>query len=241
MRKTIIWLTVFSIAMAYLESALVVYLREIMYPEGFSFPLASIKPHIALTEVLREMATIIMLAGAGYLGGQYPAQRFACFIYCFAIWDIFYYVFLKLLTGWPESLLTWDILFLIPVTWTGPVLSPVIVSLTMIMLAWVILYFSKKNKIIINLSEWILLVTGSLILIIAFTYDYISFMIQHCKLSGQICQFGSPAFYEITKQYIPQHFPWLIFVSGELIIITAIFMMFSRYSRYKSFNPGTMN
>src|SRR4030043_48057 len=133
-RRTFIWLTVFSIAMAYLESAVVVYLRAIMYPEGFDFPLAPMQPGIAVTEIFREAATIIMLLGAGYLGGRYLTQRFAWFIYCFAIWDIFYYVFLKMLDHWPASLMTWDILFLIPTTWTGPVLTPLIVSLTMLLL-----------------------------------------------------------------------------------------------------------
>jgi hypothetical protein len=38
--KTIIWLAVFSMAMGYLESAVVVYLRKLYYPDGFKFPLA---------------------------------------------------------------------------------------------------------------------------------------------------------------------------------------------------------
>ena len=36
----LIWLTVFAIAMGFLETTVVVYLREILYPNGFSFPLA---------------------------------------------------------------------------------------------------------------------------------------------------------------------------------------------------------
>ncbi|MBN2481771.1 MAG: hypothetical protein JXB19_08530, partial [Bacteroidales bacterium] len=130
--KTWIWLTLFSIAMGFMESAVVVYIREISYPEGFDFPLVPMDNTLEVTEILREAATMIMLLAAGYLGGRTLSERFTWFLYCFAIWDIFYYVFLKLLLGWPASFMTWDILFLIPVAWTGPVITPVIISLTMI-------------------------------------------------------------------------------------------------------------
>jgi len=179
-RRTFLWLTVFSIAMAYLESAVVVYLRALMYPEGFDFPLAPMQPGIAVTEIFREVATIVMLCGAGYLGGRNFAQRFAWFIYCFAVWDIFYYIFLKILVNWPSSLMTWDILFLIPTTWTGPVISPVIVSCTMILLALVIIIRGKEiEKVNINWKEWILLITGTIILLVAFTWDYSAFLLRH--------------------------------------------------------------
>ncbi|MBK6833902.1 MAG: hypothetical protein IPG89_06345 [Bacteroidetes bacterium] len=65
-----------------------------------------------------------MLVGAGIIAGKTRLTRFAYFIIAFAIWDIFYYVFLYVLLQWPESLFTWDILFLVPVPWTGPVIAP---------------------------------------------------------------------------------------------------------------------
>ncbi|CAN5476760.1 hypothetical protein BH10BAC1_BH10BAC1_14060 [soil metagenome] len=126
--KTIIWLTVFSIAMGFLETSIVVYLRKLYYPAGFEFPLVPVPIDIATTEFWREVATIIMLIGAGVMAGKNATQRFVFFLYSFAIWDIFYYVFLKLLRNWPESLFTWDILFLIPVPCVGPVIAPCIVS-----------------------------------------------------------------------------------------------------------------
>src|SRR5271167_2605871 len=97
------WLTLFSIAMGFMETAVVIYLRKVYYPRGFQFPLVPIEPSIALTEFLREAATIIMLLGIGILTGKTRAQKFAFFIYCFAVWDIFYYVFLKIFLNWPES------------------------------------------------------------------------------------------------------------------------------------------
>jgi hypothetical protein len=118
--KTFLWLTLFSIAMGYMESAIVVYLRKIYYPDGFQFPLTPIEVHIRLTEILREAATLIMLITIGIVAGKTKLQRFSFFIFCFGIWDIFYYVFLKMLLGWPATIFDWDILFLIPVPWVGP-------------------------------------------------------------------------------------------------------------------------
>jgi hypothetical protein len=114
MRNTIVWLTLFGISMGFLETSVVVYLREILYPNGFDFPLSMFPKHLALTEILREAATVIMLVAVGIFTGRTRTEKFGFFIFTFAVWDIFYYVFLKALLNWPESLLTWDILFLIP-------------------------------------------------------------------------------------------------------------------------------
>jgi hypothetical protein len=218
--------------MAYLESAVVVYLRAIIYPEGFDFPLAPMQPGIAVTEIFREAATIIMLFGAGFLGGRYFTQRFAWFIYCFAVWDIFYYVFLKILLGWPASLMTWDILFLIPTTWTGPVISPVIVSCTMILLAMVIIFRGKKiEKVKMNRMEWILLITGSIILISAFTWDYSAFLLRHYSFGELITLTNKNALLELSQQYIPEHFPWLLFALGEAMILLVTGLFYKRYGK----------
>jgi hypothetical protein len=226
---TFLWLTIFSIAMAYLESAVVVYLRTIMYPGGFDFPLEPMQPGIAVTEIFREAATLIMLLGAGYLGGRYFTQRFAWFIYCFAVWDIFYYVFLKILLDWPASLMTWDILFLIPTTWTGPVISPVIVSLTMILLALVIIIRGNEHdKVVINLTEWICFVTGSVILILAFIWDYSVFLLRHYTFGELVTLPDKYALLQLSQQYMPERFPWLIFVLGEVVILLAIGLFYKR-------------
>ena len=62
-QRRLIWLAVFAVAMAYVEAAVVVYLRAIYYPEGFSFPLALIEPRLSAIEVGREAATLVMLLG----------------------------------------------------------------------------------------------------------------------------------------------------------------------------------
>jgi len=230
--KTLLWLTLFSIAMAYLESAVVVYLRAIMYPEGFNFPLAPMQPGIALTEVFREAATIIMLLGAGYFGGRYLATRFAWFIYCFAIWDIFYYVFLKILVNWPDSPMTWDILFLIPVPWTGPVISPVIVSLAMILLAMIIVFYDRQALTVrINSSEWLLLVTGAVIIFLSFVWDYSAFMLRHYPVGEIVSNPDKNALFNLSLQYVPVHFPWVLFATGMAVILAATGLLFRRHRR----------
>ncbi len=240
MKKTIsytgllLWITIFSIAMAYLESAVVIYLRALTYPDGFAFPLQSIGQHIAVIEIFREAATIIMLIGAGILAGKNFTERFAWFLYCFAIWDIFYYVFLKILVNWPPSFLTWDILFLIPVTWVGPVISPVIVSLTMILLAGFIIYFNAKGiNAKISWPSWTLLIIGSLVLIVSFTQDYSRFILRHYSLSEIWNMPNNKPLYDLAQQYIPQSFSWGLFTIGELIILAGIIWFAGRYLKLR--------
>lgn len=226
--KALFWVTFFSIAMGYLESAVVVYLREILYPQGFNFPLVTMDEHLALTEIFREVATIIMLLGIGIMAGRNSPERFAWFLYSFAIWDIFYYVFLKLLLNWPESLMTWDILFLIPVTWVGPVIAPVIVSFTMIGFALTILFANQKKLVVkIHLREWVLLILGSVVLIVAFTWDYSRFMLRSYSFS-EIWTVPRKSLYDLATAYIPESFNWWIFWAGELIILWAIYRFWKK-------------
>src|SRR5262249_11432284 len=118
-RRRLVWLVLYAVAMAYVEAAVVVYLRGIYYPQGFSFPIVIIPDSMAAIEVGREAATLIMLAGVSALAGADRWERFLFFSVAFGCWDIGYYLWLRLFIGWPLSLLTWDILFLIPVPWIG--------------------------------------------------------------------------------------------------------------------------
>ena len=231
LRKKLITITAFAIAMGFLESAVVVYMREILYPEGFGFPLSPIPVSLAVTELLREVATMVMLVTIGILAAKRFSTGFAWFIYSFAIWDIFYYVFLKLLLGWPETLMTWDVLFLIPTTWTGPVLSPVLVSLTMILLAMVILIYAERGKETrLHRLEWIGLIAGSLVLIFGFVLDYSQHMLAHFSVTGML-QVKNPEVLEVATSYIPHRFPWWIFGIGEMIILRTIGIYWKRVAR----------
>lgn len=219
-----IWLFVFSVAMGFLESSVVIYLRELYYPEGFFLPIKTMSAHLALTELLREAATLIMLISLGAIIGKTFMEKFSAFLFSFAIWDIFYYVFLKLILNWPESFLTWDILFLIPVLWVSPVLAPIIITFIMIFFALVIMYFRFMEKeIIIKWYDWILLITGSIIVIFSFTIDSWFFIWQEA-LNMQ----NASDYFSFLKYYQPCHFSWSIFSLGSIIIISDIMIFYIR-------------
>jgi len=136
----------FCIWMAYLESAVVVYLRELYYPDGFKFPIILIPSHIGIVEIGREAATLFMLLAIAFLAGTGLWTRMAYFMCSFGAWDIWYYVWLKIFLNWPESWFTWDLLFLIPAPWASPVLAPVLVSISLIVGALFILYVEKTGR-----------------------------------------------------------------------------------------------
>lgn len=146
MKKRIFFLIAYSTGMAYVEAMVVVYLRRLVPEEIWG----QVKSYSELTRLIcdagimwseqtRELATIIMLAGVAYLFGRNLKERWAGFLICFGIWDIFYYVFLYVWLRWPPSLFTWDVLFLIPLPWVAPVLVPVLISCGMITWGSVIL------------------------------------------------------------------------------------------------------
>lgn len=233
--KTILWLTLFSIAMGYLETSVVVYLRKIYYPDGFKFPLIPVEYDIAVTEFWREAATIVMLVGIGIITGKNPLQRFVFFLYSFAIWDIFYYVFLKVLLNWPESLLTWDILFLIPVPWVGPVIAPCLVSISMILLTFIVVYYQEKGiKVYITFIEWLLLIFGSLVAIISFMWDYIIYVSGGTGEEKVVWTLsGNQDMFAEVMSYVPSHFNWWLFFIGQGLILLAIAKLYFRYKTKK--------
>ena len=131
------WLTVvvFATAMAWVESSVVFYLRTMIDRiQPYQAPPLPEFGGLGLAEVVRELATLLMLATIGLLAGKNTKSRFGYFLIAFGVWDIFYYVFLKLLTGWPSSMTDWDLLFLIPLPWWGPVWAPV--SIACLMISW---------------------------------------------------------------------------------------------------------
>lgn len=233
--KILLYVSILTIALAFVESAVVVYLREIYYPEGFNFPPAQFSLKIAITEIIRESCTIIILFSICWLSDKRFILRFAYFIYCFAIWDIFYYVFLKLILNWPESFFTWDVLFLIPTTWTAPVIAPIIVSITMIgFAALIFILTNEKIQLSFNRFDWLLLISGSVILIIAFIWDYSSYIFQYFSFSELLRNLNSEKVSDIAIQYKPEKFNWWLFLTGEILILADIIIFGKR--NYKSIN-----
>lgn len=232
--KTITGVCVFAIAMAALESAVVVYLRELYYPEGFTVAFRLIDEGVIKIELLRELATLVMLGSVGYLAGRTYNERLAYFFLSFAVWDIFYYAWLKILIGWPASFLEWDILFLIPFTWLGPVSAPVICSVTMIALAMVLLSEPRP----VSRITWSLLTGGSMVILYTFMADYGGLIVNNGFLMDYPRLLRNKDFLEIASGFVPQSYNWLMFWVGELLIVTGIYLQYrgaSGISRLDSF------
>ena len=125
-------LTVYAISMALLEAAVVVYMRRLYYPENplDLFPLSFLNDYDPRLELAREFATIFMILSVALVAERSNATRgFAAFVFVFGVWDLFYYVWLKVLIDWPRTWLEWDVLFLIPNIWLGPWICPALIAL----------------------------------------------------------------------------------------------------------------
>jgi hypothetical protein len=142
-------LTAFAVAMGHLEAVVVVYIRHILgivpTPEHLDRAVfAQVPAWLIAIERGREAATIVMLVTLALLVGRRPLEKLAVFLFAFGLWDIFYYVGLKVLIDWPASLQTMDVLFLIPVPWFAPVWLPVSIASVMVIVA--LFLFAREHK-----------------------------------------------------------------------------------------------
>ena len=134
-RIRLLLVVVYAIGMAWVESACVYYLRTLVGGVDPSRPIpVTIPGALGPVELVREVATLVMLLAIGGLAGHTRRSRIAYTAIAFGVWDVFYYVFLKVMCGWPASLFDWDLLFLLPLPWWGPVIAPV--SIAMLMIVW---------------------------------------------------------------------------------------------------------
>ena len=132
-KKHWIVVSVFALAMAWMEAATVVYLRTLTSRiQPYQATPLPVSVGLGQIEIVREAATMVMLLTVGLLAGRTWRSRLAYGMIAFGVWDIFYYVFLAIMTGWPRSIMDWDVLFLIPLPWWGPVLSPVLIALLLV-------------------------------------------------------------------------------------------------------------
>jgi len=212
-------LIIFAVAMGFLEAIVVVYIRELYYPDGFQFPLNVLPSWLIAVEITREITTLLMLGAVSWISGRTFLKRLSAFLFLFGIWDIFYYIALKIFLNWPESLLTWDILFLIPITWTGPVLAPVICSVLMIIIALLFNYLEQqKNLKKIKTTELLFLIAGACIIYFTFTYDIGMLILKGNFLPDFFYLAENPEFNKILTSWEPSHFNWEIFFIGIAVI-----------------------
>ena len=127
----------FAIAMAWVEAATVFYLRTLVDRiepyQSNPLPLLPMNGALGSVELWREAATLVMIATLGTVAGRTWRRRAGYAAIAFGAWDICYYVFLRLISGWPRTLLDWDVLFLLPLPWWAPVLAPVCIAVVLIL------------------------------------------------------------------------------------------------------------
>lgn len=170
--QRLLLMTTFAVAMAYIEAAVVVYLRELYYPEGFTFPLKPLPSSMMLVEIGRELAALVMLASIAIVAARRRWIRFGWFLFLFGVWDIWYYIWLKLTLGWPSSLFDWDVLFLIPVPWVGPVIAPALIALSMIIIGLLMIHEADlQDSYHPGKPAWVLGLAGSALLLYSFMSD----------------------------------------------------------------------
>jgi len=193
----------FAIAMAYVESATVVYLRRIYGISDFLLDIPPFDPVIAPIEVGRELATLVMLMAVGWAVGKSLQTRLSYTFIIFGVWDIFYYIWLRVFIGWPNSLFETDLLFLIPLPWWGPIIAPVLIACLMVVggiLA--VISEDKGRKIRLSAFDWTALIAGVLILLYSFMGNALAIL---------------PADVETLAQLRPTSFNWLIYILGLVL------------------------
>jgi hypothetical protein len=218
-RRSAAGLVLFGISFGYVEASVVVYLRTIYDPlrralrpdraPGELFPLittdqlrnaAPEESGLLGVEVVREAATMIMLASVALVAAGGRALWLPSFAIAFGTWDLFFYVFLRLLLHWPASIMTWDILFLIPVPWAAPVLAPSIVSLTIIGSG--LLALARPVRMLP--AHWVAMTLGGALILTSFMWDYRN----------------------LTAGGLPRPFAWWLFGAGELAGVAALLHAF---------------
>jgi hypothetical protein len=169
-QKNLILVSIFAIAMAYFESAVVVYLRAMYGIEDLLRDINFETDIYTFIEIGREAASIIMLVIIGLIAGSNRQQKLGYFLLSFGMWDIFYYFWLYVFIQWPKSLFEWDILFLIPLPWWGPVIAPVLISILLISIGYLLI---SEVKFKVSWFDWIVFGLSIVVLLYTFTEDSI--------------------------------------------------------------------
>ena len=205
------WMVVvtFAAGMAWVEAAAVYYLRVLVdRVEPYQPDPLPIHGTLGEVELVREAATLLMLAMTGMLAGRTWRARAGYAALAFGSWDVLYYVFLRVISGWPASLFDWDILFLLPLPWWGPVLAPV--SIALLMIVWGTLVTQWPDRIPatrFTRVSWGVSAAGILLALGVFMADAIGALP------------GGP---DSVRQVLPTTFNWPGFGAALLLMATPL-------------------
>lgn len=216
--------------MAWVEAAVVFYLRTVIdriepyQPDPFP-----VIGNLAPAELVREAATLVMLLTVGWLAGRSWRSRIGYTAVAFGFWDIFYYVFLKRMCGWPHSLLDWDVLFLLPLPWWGPVLAPVLIALLMIFWGTLASQLELRRPDWRNARRvWLLNVIGTSLALYLFMADTL-----HVANQGV----------EAIRTVLPVHFNWPLFCLALGLMAAPVIRLGGRvcFPRWADQGPADTN
>lgn len=197
---------IFAMAMGLLEAICVVYIRQIIFPPDGNITNIPITDFNFAVEAIREAMTIIMLTTTSILAAYNVRTRLAMFFLAFGTWDILYYIGLRLFLQWPTSIVDWDTLFLIPVSWYSPVLVPVLISLYFIF-GSIFIILHEGNGIKLRFNFPVVFLQFS-----AFIVWYYSFI----KDSAMISEFG----------YGNAEYSWTLFFLGFALGVASLAISF---------------
>jgi len=204
------WLVVaFAIGMAWVEAASVYYLRVIAdRVEPYQPNPLPLLENFQQVELVREVATLVMLLTVGLLAGRTWRTRLGYSSIAFGVWDIFYYVCLRLMSDWPKSLFDWDVLFLLPLPWWGPVLAPVCIALLMIVGGTLVSQYPNRRAVTpLTPTLWRLNWLGVALALYVFMADSIR---------------AVPRGLEVTRTVLPTAFNWSVFVVALMLMAAPV-------------------
>jgi hypothetical protein len=205
------WLivVVFAVGMAWVEAACVYYLRVLtgrLEPyQADPLPLGGL---LGQVELVREATTLLMLMMVGALAARTWSKRLAYALIAFGVWDIFYYVFLRVITDWPRSLFDWDVLFLLPLPWWGPVWAPVAIALLMIVWGTLATQFRESlSTTAFTRTVWVAAALGTTLALYVFMADAIRSL---------------PQGIEATRSVLPTSFNWSLFCAALMLMAAPV-------------------
>jgi hypothetical protein len=189
----------FAVAMAWVEAACVYDLRVLVDRlEPYQSNPLPMSGALGGIELVREAATLVMLAAVGGLAGRTARARLAYMAIAFGLWDIFYYVWLKVMCDWPTSPFDWDVLFLLPLPWWGPVIAPA--SIALLMIVWGTLATASPDPAPGSGSEsrlWPVAAVGAVLALYVFMADSLRTL---------------PYGLEAVRTVLPKTFNWSMFL-----------------------------
>jgi len=205
----------FAAAMAWVEASVVAYLRVLIERiEPYQPDPLPLVGGLGGVELVREAATLVMLFLIGALAGRTWRSRLGLAVAAFGAWDLLYYVFLKVITGWPHSLLDWDVLFLIPLPWWGPVWAPA--AIAALMLAGGTLLARDHSQVASPLpgrAAWVLAAAGAALALYCFMADALR------ALGGGTLD---------VRRALPVEFPWPLFLLALALLSAPVVCAITR-------------